>query len=149
MRTVLRTIVIAVALLGFGLGPLAAQEPGRDQKYSPNELVNAGHQFFGTISQGLATVIEKAISTWGQPNGYILGQEAGAPGGLAALWRRHALHQERRRLAGLLAGPSVGFRLGGDGACTMMLVYNLPRTDAVYQRFAGIDGLPISSAGSA
>ena len=30
--------------------------------------------------------------------------------------------------------------MGGEGARTMMLVYNLPRTDAVYQRFAGIDG---------
>ena len=37
-------------------------------------------------------------------------------------------------------GPSVGFDLGGEGARTMMLVYNLPSTDAVYQRFGGIDG---------
>ena len=37
-------------------------------------------------------------------------------------------------------GPSVGFDWGGDGARTMMLVYNLPATDAIYQRFAGIDG---------
>ena len=27
-----------------------------------------------------------------------------------------------------------------DGARTMMLVYNLPATDAIYQRFAGIEG---------
>jgi hypothetical protein len=37
-------------------------------------------------------------------------------------------------------GPSVGFDWGGDGARTMMLVYNLPATSAIYQRFAGIDG---------
>src|SRR5262249_16851794 len=37
-------------------------------------------------------------------------------------------------------GPSLGFDAGGEGARTMMLVYNLPRTDAVYQRFGGIDG---------
>ena len=49
MRTVLRTIAFAVALVGWGLAPLAAQpaESGRDQRYSSNELVNAGHQFFG------------------------------------------------------------------------------------------------------
>src|SRR5262249_52501427 len=29
---------------------------------------------------------------------------------------------------------------GVDGARTMMLVYNLPATDAIYQRFAGIEG---------
>jgi len=30
--------------------------------------------------------------------------------------------------------------LGGDGARTMMLVYDLPATDAIYQRFVGIEG---------
>jgi hypothetical protein len=144
MRTLLRTIAIAVALIGCGLGPLAAQqqaEPERDQRYSPNELINAGHQFFGTISQGLATVIEKAVSNWGQPNGYVLGQEAG---GAIVAGLRYGDGTLYTKNAGDLRvywqGPSVGFDWGGDGARTMMLVYNLPRTDAVYQRFAGIDG---------
>jgi hypothetical protein len=143
MRTVLRTIAFAVALVGWGLGPLAAQseDPGREQRYSPNELVNAGHQFFGTISQGLATVIEKAVGNWGQPNGYILGQEAG---GAIVAGLRYGDGTLYTKNAGDLRvywqGPSVGFDWGGDGARTMMLVYNLPRTDAVYQRFAGIDG---------
>ncbi len=146
MRTVLRTIAFAVALIGWGLGPLAAQpaqpaDPGREQKYSPNELVNAGHQFFGTISQGLASVIEKAVSNWGQPNGYVLGQEAG---GAVVAGLRYGDGTLYTKNAGDLRvywqGPSVGFDWGGDGARTMMLVYNLPRTDAVYQRFAGLDG---------
>jgi hypothetical protein len=37
-------------------------------------------------------------------------------------------------------GPSLGFDFGGDGARTMMLVYDLPATDAIYQRFVGIEG---------
>ena len=37
-------------------------------------------------------------------------------------------------------GPSVGFDAGADGDRTMMLVYNLPSVDALYQRFGGIDG---------
>jgi hypothetical protein len=146
MRTVLRTIALAAALIGCGLGPLVAQpaqpaEPARDQRYSSNELVNAGHQFFGTISQGLASVIEKAVSNWGQPNGYVLGQEAG---GAVVAGLRYGDGTLYTKNAGDLRvywqGPSVGFDWGGDGARTMMLVYNLPRTDAVYQRFAGIDG---------
>ena len=143
MRIVLRTIAFAVALIGWGLGPLAAQsnEPVREQKYSPNELVNAGHQFFGTVSQGLATVIERAVSNWGQPNGYVLGQEAG---GAIVAGLRYGDGTLYTKNAGDLRvywqGPSVGFDWGGDGARTMMLVYNLPRTDAVYQRFAGLDG---------
>jgi hypothetical protein len=142
MRTFLRTIALAVLLIGCGLSPIAAQptDPARD-RYSPNELINAGHQFFGTISQGLATVIEKAVSNWGQPNGYVLGQEAG---GAIVAGLRYGDGTLYTKNAGDLRvywqGPSVGFDWGGDGARTMMLVYNLPRTDAVYQRFGGIDG---------
>src|SRR5262249_20689577 len=53
-------------------GP-AAQGP----QYSSNEIVDAGHRFFGTISRGLAQIVEKAGSQFGLPNGYVLGQEAG------------------------------------------------------------------------
>jgi hypothetical protein len=34
-------------------------------------------------------------------------------------------------------GPSLGFDFGGDVARTMMLVYDLPVTDAIYQRIEG------------
>ena len=37
-------------------------------------------------------------------------------------------------------GPSLGFDAGADGARTMMLVYNLPRTAAIFDRFGGVDG---------
>ena len=37
-------------------------------------------------------------------------------------------------------GPSVGFDAGADGARTMMLVYNLPQTGAIFDRFGGING---------
>ena len=57
-----------------------------------------------------------------------------------ALWRRHALHQECRRLRVFWQGPTLGFDAGADGARTMMLVYNLPRTEAIFERFGGIDG---------
>jgi hypothetical protein len=138
MRNVLRTLAVAAAMVGFALGPAAAQS---DQRYSSNELLNAGHQFFGTLSQGLAGVIERAVSQWGQPNGYVLGEEASGAfvGGLrygdGTLYTKNA-----GDLRVFWQGPSIGLDWGGDGARTMMLVYNLPRTDAVYQRFVGING---------
>jgi len=138
MRTVLRTLALVVALLGIGTGPLAAQQPS---SYPSGDLVNAGHKFFGEVSRGLAQIIEQAISNWGQPNGYILGQEAG---GAFVAGLRYGEGTLYTRNAGDLRvfwqGPSIGFDAGGEGARTMMLVYNLPRTDAVYQRFGGIDG---------
>ncbi|MFM7104355.1 MAG: EipA family protein, partial [Flavobacteriales bacterium] len=45
-------------------------------QFSTDELVQSGHKFFGNVSQGLASVVEAAVKRWGQPNGYILGQEA-------------------------------------------------------------------------
>src|SRR5436305_3720034 len=45
-------------------------------QFSSNELIDAGHRFFGGVSRGLAMIVEKAVSRWGQPNGYILGEEA-------------------------------------------------------------------------
>jgi len=37
-------------------------------------------------------------------------------------------------------GPSFGFDFGADGARTMMLVYSLPQTGAIFSRFGGING---------
>jgi hypothetical protein len=121
----------------------AAQAPPPDQPqgFAPGELVNAGQRFFGTVSQGFASVIEKAVSQWGLPNGYVLGEEAGGAfvGGL-----RYGEGKLYTKNAGDLKvywqGPSLGWDFGGDGARTMMLVYNLPSTPAIYQRFAGLSG---------
>lgn len=114
---------------------------GGQNTYAPDELVGAGHRFFGNVSRGLASVIERAVSQWGLPNGYVLGEEgsgafvAGLRYGEGTLYTKNAgdLHVYWQ-------GPSVGFDWGGDGARTMTLVYNLPATNAIYQRFAGIDG---------
>src|SRR5579872_6936959 len=120
--------------------PPPQRQPGPNY-YGPDELVNAGHKFFGNVSRGLASVIERAVSQWGLPNGYILGEEgsgafvAGLRYGEGTLYTKNA-----GDLRVFWQGPSVGFDWGGDGARTMTLVYNLPATSAIYQRFAGIDG---------
>lgn len=109
--------------------------------FSNNELVANGHRFFGSISRGLATGIEGATRRWGKPNAYILGQEGSGAfiGGL-----RYGEGRMYTRNAGdrtvYWQGPSLGFDAGADGDRTMMLVYNLPSVDAIYQRFGGIDG---------
>ncbi|HSV23383.1 MAG TPA: EipA family protein [Xanthobacteraceae bacterium] len=121
--------------------PQPAPGPYPQQSFTPGELVNTGQRFFGTVSRGLATVIENAASQWGLPNGYVLGEEAGGAffGGL-----RYGEGMLYTKNAGDLKvywqGPSIGWDFGGDGARTMMLVYSLPAVEAIYQRFAGIDG---------
>jgi hypothetical protein len=121
--------------------PVQAQPARPTGTFTPDEIVGEGHKFFGTVSRGLAQVVEKAVSRWGQPNGYVLGQEGsgaifvGLRYGDGTLYTKNA--GDRRVF---WEGPSIGFDTGGEGARTMMLVYNLPSTDAIYQRFAGIDG---------
>ena len=112
--------------------PPPAQLPPQQRQpspntYGPDELVGAGHKFFGNVSRGLASVIERAVSQWGLPNGYILGEEgsgafvAGLRYGEGTLYTKNA-----GDLRVFWQGPSVGFDWGGDGARTMTLVYNLP-----------------------
>jgi hypothetical protein len=121
--------------------PLGSSANETPATFKTDDLVKSGHAFFGSVSQGLASVIEAAVQRWGQPNGYILGQEAAGAffGGL-----RYGEGKLYTKNAGdrpvFWQGPSVGFDVGGEGARTMMLVYNLPSIEAVYRRFAGVDG---------
>lgn len=135
----------ALAVAGASLSvlplPALAQAYDNQRSFSQNELVGSGHKFFGNVSRGLALAIEEAVRRWGEPNGYVLGQEASGAfvGGL-----RYGEGQLYTRNAGdrrvFWQGPSIGFDFGGEGARTMMLVYNLPAVGALYQRFAGVDG---------
>ena len=118
-----------------------ALPPPTANQYSSNEIIDAGHHFFGSVSHGLAMVVEKAVSKWGLPNGYILGEEASGAfiGGLrygdGTLYTRNA-----GDVRVFWEGPSFGFDFGAEGARTMMLVYSLPQTGAIFNRFGGING---------
>src|SRR5881394_4254945 len=137
MRAV-RSLLLLALLIVSPVAPAFAQSP---ERYSSNEILDAGHRFFGGVSRGMASVVERAFSNWGQPNGYILGQEGGGAfiGGLrygeGTLYTKNA-----GDLRVYWQGPTLGWDIGGEGARTMMLVYNLPNTGAIYERFAGIDG---------
>jgi hypothetical protein len=123
----------------YGVTP--SPPPAATDQFPSNELINAGNHFFGSVSRGLAEIVEKAVSQWGLPNGYVLGQEASGAfiGGL-----RYGDGMLYTRNAGdvrvFWQGPSVGFDAGADGARTMMLVYNLPQIGAIFDRFGGING---------
>jgi len=141
---------LALAPLSLAAVPAAAQQQPAQQPptYSTGELVSRGHSFFGSVSRGLALSIEKAVSQWGQPNGYILGQEGSGAfvGGLrygeGVLYTRNA-----GDLKVYWQGPSVGWDFGGDGARTMILVYNLRSVEDIFRRFGGISGSAYVVAG--
>ncbi|RFB78302.1 DUF1134 domain-containing protein [Methylovirgula sp. 4M-Z18] len=130
---------LAAASIALPAGAAFAQQ--NSGTFSPGEIVDDGHKFFGTTSRDLAQVVEAATKRWGRPNAYILGQEASGAffGGLrygeGVMYTRNAGDQHI-----YWQGPSFGFDTGADGDRTMMLVYNLPATGAIHQRFGGVDG---------
>ena len=139
-RSVVFGLLGTVASLVYP-GDGAAAQSGPPDTFSANEIVTSGHKFFGSISRGLASVVEEATRRWGEPNGYILGQEATGAfiGGL-----RYGEGTLYTKIGGdqriFWQGPSVGFDFGGDGDRTMMLVYRLNRRQKLFQRFVGVDG---------
>ena len=136
-------VLVAASLIGFASTPLRAQ-----QSFSAQEIVDAGHRFFGATSGGLASAIENIFSAHGLPNGYVLGEEGSGAfiGGLTygegTLFTKNAGDHKV-----FWQGPSVGFDFGGEGSRIMMLVYNLDHVDALYNRFAGVAGSAYIVAG--
>lgn len=117
------------------------EPPPRDGTFSMREIIGAGHGFFGSISQGLASVIEYAFKTQGRPNGYILGEDLG---GAFVAGLRYGEGRLYTRDAGThrvyWQGPSVGYDAGAEGSKVMVLVYNIREPSDIYQRFGGVAG---------
>ncbi len=126
-------------------GPYAGPGPygydGPTRPYSSNEIVDAGHRFFGTITKGLASVVEYAFQQQGRPNGYILGQDAGGAIIAGLRYGEGVLYTKDAGTHRVYwQGPSIGYDVGGDGSKVMVLVYNLRDPSDIYQRFGGVDG---------
>ena len=135
-------ILSAAGLVTLATPALAANE------FTMQEIVDSGHRFFGSTTGGLASVIEKAFSSYGLPNGYVLGEEGsgarigGLPFGVGTLYKKYERHH---RL--FWQGPSIGIDFGGQGSRTMMLVYNMTDTSNLYNRFGGVAGSAYVVAG--
>jgi hypothetical protein len=143
----LTTLRLAAMLLAIG-GGIVAATPSRASEYSAQEIVDSGHRFFGATSGGLASVVEKIFSSYGLPNGYVLGEEGSGAiiGGLTygegTLYTKNAGDHKV-----FWQGPSLGWDFGGEGSRSMMLVYNLDDVSSLYQRFAGVAGSAYAIAG--
>jgi hypothetical protein len=123
---------------GPGFAPPPAYD---DESYSSDEIVGAGHRFFGGVSKGLASVVEHAFAKQGRPNGYILGEEAGGAFVAGLRYGEGTLYTKNAGSHRIYwQGPSFGYDFGAEGSKTLILVYNLRHVDQLYNRFAGVDG---------
>jgi hypothetical protein len=125
----------------YGPGPRRYDDRPADGTYSTSEITDAGRGFFGSVSKGLASVIEHAFKRQGRPNGYILGEEAG---GAFVAGLRYGEGTLYTRDAGThkvyWQGPSLGYDFGGEGSKVMVLVYNMRDPRDIFDRFGGVDG---------
>ena len=127
--------------------PPAYGEPQREYGrpaggyYSKNEIAEAGHGFFGSVSRGLASAIEYTFQKAGRPNGYILGEDAGGAFIAGLRYGEGRLHTKDAGTHKVYwQGPSLGYDFGGEGSKTMVLVYNMRDPSEIYHRFGGVQG---------
>lgn len=115
--------------------------PAGEATYSIEEIKQTSSGFFGTITSNLASVIAFAFQKAGQPDGYILGQEAGGAFLAGVRYGDGKLFLKDGSVTRVYwRGPSIGADLGASQSRTMFLVYQLKSKDDIFKLVSGIDG---------
>jgi hypothetical protein len=109
--------------------------------YKQDDLIGAAEGVFGKGAEGLARMIEDILSKQGEPNGYIVGREAGGAFVIGARYGSGTLfHKVEGQKPVYWTGPSVGFDAGANAGSTFVLVYNLHDTEELYERYPAGEG---------
>jgi hypothetical protein len=109
--------------------------------YGEDDLIGAAEGIFGKGAEGLAKLIQDLLKEQGEPNGYIVGREAGGAFIVGARYGSGTLHHKVEGEQKVYwTGPSVGFDAGANAANTFVLVYNLYDTEDLYKRFPAGEG---------
>ena len=147
--------LVAMAVLSAAMPSFAAEQKQEQKKetqkdapkksegetYDQDSVLKEAEAFFGRSTEGLAKVIEKAFKDHGRPNAYVKGEEASGAVTVGLRYGNGTLVMKdggTRRV--WWQGPSIGFDFGGNVSKVFVLVYHLPRTSAIFQRFPGVDG---------
>jgi hypothetical protein len=131
------TAVLMTAVLAMGAPrPAAAADT-----YTQEEIVAKAKGFFGTTTKGLADAIQKVFEDQGKPNAIILGEEASGAIGIGLRYGNGTLERKSGTTQKVYwQGPSIGFDFGGNASKVFTLIYNLDNTEALFQRYPGVDG---------
>lgn len=120
---------------------MAAAAGDTTQTYREDDLIGAAEGVFGKGAQGVAEMIRKTLADQGQPNGYIVGREAGGAFFVGLRYGSGTLHHKVEGQRPVYwTGPSVGFDVGGSAGSTFVLVYNLYDSEDLYKRFPAGEG---------
>ena len=133
---------------GRGLGPDPSPTggpnggPGRTVRpYTREEIINNTSDFLGVTAESAGAAIERVFRDYGQPTGYIAGEEGSGAIGVGARYGRGLLYMHDRPTTDVFwQGPSVGIDVGGNASRVFTLCYNLQYPDAIFRRFPGVEG---------
>ncbi|QGN56146.1 DUF1134 domain-containing protein [Novosphingobium sp. Gsoil 351] len=109
--------------------------------YHKDDVIGAAEGVFGKGAEGLARMIEDLLKKQGEPNGYIVGREAGGAFVVGLRYGSGTLyHKVEGQKPVYWTGPSVGFDAGANAGKTFVLVYNLYDSQDLYKRFPAGEG---------
>ncbi|HTP77764.1 MAG TPA: EipA family protein [Rhizomicrobium sp.] len=138
---IVSAVFAGIAALVLSVAPTAADDSATDDTFTPNEIVQAGSDFFGISTEVMAKAVQRVFEDLGQPDAYIKGDE-GSGAVIVGLrygsgWLiRKGFDPEKV----YWRGPSIGFDVGGNGSKVFTLVYNLKEKRRLFQRFPGVEG---------
>ncbi len=141
-RATFRQFALLAGLLAAA--PVFAADKQKDAEkdtYDQDSILKDAADFFGSSTEGLAKVIEKAFKDHGRPNGYIKGEEASGAITVGLRYGNGTLQLKAGAARKVYwQGPSIGFDLGANASKVFVLVYHLPGSDKIFQRFPSVDG---------
>lgn len=121
--------------------PLPTEQVADTKTYAEDDLIGAAEGVFGKGAEGLAGLIEDLLRKQGEPNGYIVGREAGGAFVVGARYGSGTLHHKVEGTRKVYwTGPSIGLDAGANAASSFVLVYNLYDTEDLFKRFPAGEG---------
>jgi hypothetical protein len=109
--------------------------------YTDDEVTRQANEFFKTGAESLSKVLAKVLKEKGRPIAIIRGEEAG---GAVAVGVRYGhgelIYKGTSGIKVFWQGPSVGLDLGADAVKVFALIYALPNTKSLFQRFPSAEG---------
>ncbi len=138
---------LALSLLAQCLGAsavaTAAPTPvaAKHSAYTDDEVTREANEFFKSGAESLGKVLAKVLKEKGHPIAIIRGEEAG---GAVAVGVRYGhgelIYKGAPGIKVYWQGPSLGLDLGADAVKVFALVYALPDTKSLFQRFPSAEG---------
>lgn len=121
--------------------PAPAVSAVQGATYHKDDVIGAAEGVFGKGAEGLARMIGDLLKKQGEPNGYIVGREAGGAFVVGLRYGSGTLyHKVEGQKPVYWTGPSIGFDAGANAGKTFVLVYNLYDSQELYKRFPAGEG---------